>query len=111
MGEGGGCSGGIKDTGHHGGDRRRHYETDGRIKRGKRRDTHHAVTASGRGKAPEAGPRQHGTAGAEAQAPCTGGRGNKGKAGNLKDGSTAGKRSTGKGGDHPGAVQIGRAHV
>jgi len=38
---------GIKDTGHHGGDRRRYHETHHRLKICQYRYPHHAVTATG----------------------------------------------------------------
>ena len=82
---------GIKDTGHHGGDQRRYHETHHCLKICQYRHPHHAVAVTGCEQPPKAGPRQHGTAGAEAQAPCRSGAGNTGKAGNLKDGSGTGK--------------------
>ena len=99
CGEGGGCSGGVKDTGDYGGDRRRHHKADRRAERGKRGDTHHAVTVTGCEQPPETGPRQHGTAGTEASASCGCGAGDEGKAGNLKGGCGTGKRGAGKRGN------------
>ena len=63
---GGALGGSVKDTGHYGGDRRRHHKADRRAERGKRGDTHHAVTAPRCGAALKAGSRQYGTFGAEA---------------------------------------------
>lgn len=57
---------GIKDTGHHGGDRRRYHETHHCLKISQHRHTHHTVTASGCEQPPETGPRQHGAFGTEA---------------------------------------------
>ena len=95
---------GIKDTGHYGGDRRRYHETHHRLKIGQHRHPHHAVTATGCEQSPETGPRQYGTAGTEAPAPCGCGAGDEGKAGNPENRCGAGKRGAGKRGDHPGAV-------
>ena len=102
---GGALGGSVKDTGHYGGDRRRHHKADCRAERGKRGDTHHAVTVTGRGEALKAGPRQYGTAGTEASAPCGSGAGDEGKAGNLESRCGTGKRGIGKGRDHTGAVR------
>ena len=44
---GGALGGSVKDTGNHGGDRRRHHKADRRAERGKRGDSHHAVTVTG----------------------------------------------------------------
>ena len=88
---GGALGGSVKDTGNHGGNRRRHHKADRRIKRGKRGNPYHAVTAPGRGAALKAGPRQHGTAGTEAPAPYGCGAGDEGKAGNLKSRCGTGK--------------------
>ena len=97
--------GSVKDTGNHGGDRRRHHKADRCAERGKRGDTHHTVTAPGCEQPPETGPRQHGTFSTEAPAPCGCGAGDEGKAGNPESRCGTGKRGIGKGGDHPGAVR------
>lgn len=96
---------GIKDTGHHGRERRRYHETHHRLKVCQHRHPHHAVTVTGCEQPSETGPRQYGTFGTEAPAPCAGGGGDEGKIGNLKGGSGTGKRGAGKRGNHPGAVR------